>query len=126
MKAPVDKPTRVASDLMDDAAAEGRRQSRSAKQQLDHWARVGRAMSLPATAARIRIESALAGRIPLSQLMQHERAVYDAEVDAAISEDARAISFGSELARRGVTTVAIDADGVLHQYNPDGTSHPLD
>ena len=40
-----DRVTRVAADLMDSAAAEGARQSRSAKQQLDHWARVGRAVS---------------------------------------------------------------------------------
>lgn len=36
----VDRVTRVAADLVDSAAAEGARQSRSAKQQLDHWARV--------------------------------------------------------------------------------------
>ena len=40
-----DRVTRVAADLMDSATAEGARQSRSAKQQLDHWARVGRAVS---------------------------------------------------------------------------------
>jgi hypothetical protein len=43
MTNPADRVTRVAADLMDSAAAEGARQSRSAKQQLDHWARVGRA-----------------------------------------------------------------------------------
>ena len=41
-----DRVTRIAADLMDSAAAEGARQSRSAKQQLDHWARVGRAVDL--------------------------------------------------------------------------------
>jgi len=41
-----DRVTRIAADLMDSAAAEGARQSRSAKQQLDHWARVGRAVSI--------------------------------------------------------------------------------
>jgi hypothetical protein len=40
-----DRVTRVAPDLVDSAAAEGARQSRSAKQQLDQWARVGRAVS---------------------------------------------------------------------------------
>ena len=41
-----DRVTRVAADLMDSAAAEGARQSRSAKQQLDHWARGGREVSV--------------------------------------------------------------------------------
>ena len=125
MKAPADKPTRVAVDLLDAAAVEGRRQSRSAKQQLDHWARVGRAVSMPATAARIRIEDALAGRLPVSALGAEERTVYDAEVDAGISEAVRAVSFGQLLGARGVTTVALDPEGVLRQYNPDGSSHPL-
>ena len=37
-----DKVTRFAADLVDAAAVEGARHSRSTKQQLDHWARVGR------------------------------------------------------------------------------------
>lgn len=58
-----DRVTRVAADLMDSAAVEGARQSRSAKQQLDHWARVGRAVTSHQTAARRRIEAALAGEL---------------------------------------------------------------
>ena len=46
-----DRPTRVAVDLLDSAAAEGVKQSRSAKQQLDHWAQVGRAVSMHETSA---------------------------------------------------------------------------
>jgi hypothetical protein len=49
-----DRPTRFAADLLDSAAEEGARQSRSAKQLLDHWARVGRAVAMPHTAARRR------------------------------------------------------------------------
>ncbi len=45
MPGTADRVTRFAADLFDSAAAEGARQSRSAKQQLDHWARVGRAVS---------------------------------------------------------------------------------
>ena len=54
-----DRVTRVAVDLFDSAAAEGQRQSRSAKQQLDHWARVGRAVSSQHSASRRRVEAAL-------------------------------------------------------------------
>ena len=63
-----DRPTRVAVDLFDSAAEEGRRESRSAKQQLDHWARVGRSVSMHQTAARRRVEAALAGELPLADL----------------------------------------------------------
>ena len=46
-----DRVTRTATDLYGSAVAEGARQRRSAKQQLDHWA-VERAVSSRHTAAR--------------------------------------------------------------------------
>jgi hypothetical protein len=117
-----DRPTRVAVDLLDSAAVEGARQSRSAKQQLDHWARVGRAVSMHDTMARRRIEAALAGDTPLMALAPHEQAVVNAELDARIQAHAQATSYGEVLAAEGVTTVALDDDGNLVEYRPDGTT----
>ena len=68
MSEAVDRVTRVAADLLDSATVEGARQSRSAKQQLDHWARVGRAVSSQHTASRRRVEAALAGALATSEL----------------------------------------------------------
>ena len=51
--------------------------------------------------------------------------MFNAELDAAISETARRVRFGEVLSGRGVTTVALDANGVLTRYHPDGTSSPL-
>lgn len=124
MKAVPDRPTRVASDLL--AAAEGERQSRSAKQQLDHWARVGRAVSAQTSAARRRVEAALAGGLDEGELSADERVVLNAELEASISEAARSIRFGEVLAARGVTTVALDEHGRLTRYHPDGTTSPLE
>ncbi len=121
-----DRPTRVASDLLASAAVEGARQSRSAKQQLDHWVRVGRAVSMPHTAARQRVEHALAGELPWRDLTTGEREVVNAEIDAAVSGAARTISFGEVLAARGVTTVALDDNGVLTRYHPDGSTTALE
>ncbi len=120
-----DRPTRIAADLFEAAAVEGARQSRSAKQQLDHWARVGRAVSMTQTAARRRVEAALAGELYEGDLTAEERTVFNAELDTSISETARGISFGEVLAGRGVTTVALDDNGVLTRFNPDGTTSPL-
>ena len=125
MKAVTDRPTRVAADLMDAAAVEGERQSRSAKQQLDHWARVGRAVSAHSSASRQRVEAALRGALPDRDLTADERVVFNAEVDAAISETTRSIRFGEVLAARGVTTVALDDEGRLTRYHPDGTTSLL-
>src|SRR5277367_4642330 len=120
-----DRVTRVAADLMDSAAAEGARQSRSAKQQLDHWARVGRAVSTQQTAARRRVEAALAGRTPLAALTVEEGVVFNAEISAAIEENLSRTHYGDTLAARGVTTVALNEAGDIVEQRPDGTSVTL-
>ena len=117
-----DRPTRVAVDLLDSAAVEGRRESRSAKQQLDHWARVGRSVSMHQTAARRRVEAAMTGGLPLAQLSGAERLVVNAELDASIQSRAGSLSFGDALAAEGMTTVALDEDGALVEYRPDGST----
>jgi hypothetical protein len=117
-----DVPTRFAADLFESAQAEGARESRSAKQQLDHWARVGRSVSMHQTIARRRIEAVLAGEIDLDELSDEERVVANAELDTAIEERARTASFGPQLGAAGVVTVALDADGHLVEHRPDGTT----
>jgi hypothetical protein len=121
-----DRVTRVAADLLESAAAEGARQSRSAKQQLDHWARVGRAVSSQQTAARRRVESALVGELDLQGLSAEEGVVFNAEIAAAIQEDLAKSNYGAVLADRGVTTVALNDEGDIVEHRPDGTSVVLD
>jgi len=117
-----DRVTRFAADLVDSAAAEGARQSRSAKQQLDHWARVGRAVSSQHSAARRRVEAALAGELELRDLSVEEGVVFNAEVAAAIQENLAESNYGELLAQRGITTVALNETGEIVEYRPDGSS----
>ena len=121
-----DKVTRFAADLVDAAAVEGARHSRSAKQQLDHWARVGRTVSTHHSTARRRVEAALQGTLALTDLTPEERLVTNAETDAAVAERLRTVRYGDVLAAEGVATVALDDDGRLVRYAPDGTTTPLD
>ncbi|MCV7426473.1 ParD-like family protein [Mycobacterium montefiorense] len=114
--------TRFAADLVDSAAAEGARQSRSAKQQLDHWARVGRSVSSQHSAARRRVEAALAGDLELGELSIEEGVVFNAEISAAIQENLNESHYGELLAKRGVTTVALNQAGEIVEYRPDGES----
>jgi hypothetical protein len=117
-----DRVTRFAADLVDSAAAEGARQSRSAKQQLDHWARVGRAVSSQHSAARRRVEAALAGELELRDLSVEEGVVFNAEIAAAIQENLAESNYGELLAQRGITTVALNETGEIVEYRPDGSS----
>jgi hypothetical protein len=121
-----DKVTRFAADLVDAAAVEGARHSRSTKQQLDHWARVGRTVSTHHSTARRRVEAALEGTLTLSDLTPEERLVTNAEADAVVAERLRMVDYGAVLAAEGVSTVALNDDGRLVRYDPDGTSTALD
>jgi 2-keto-3-deoxy-galactonokinase len=120
-----DKVTRFAADLVDAAAAEGARESRSAKQQLDHWVRVGRAVSQAESAGRRRVEAALAGTLATDELTAEEGVVFNAEITAAVEETLIGSHYGQILAAEGVTTVALDEDGRLREYRPDGTTVAL-
>jgi hypothetical protein len=117
-----DRVTRFAADLVDSAEAEGVRQSRSAKQQLDHWVRVGRAVSSQQPASRRRVEAAMAGGLPLKELTVEEGVVFNAEIAAGIEESLGRTDYGRVLAARGVTTVALNDDGDIVEHHPDGTS----
>jgi hypothetical protein len=125
MAATADRPTRVPSDLLDSAAVEGVKENRSAKQQLEHWARVGRAVCALQTAARRRVEAALAGALPVEQLSDEEGIVFDSEVESRLEARLRTTNLGAVLAARGVTTVALNEQGELTEYRPDGTSAPV-
>src|SRR6185436_717610 len=95
-----DRVTRFAADLFDSAAAEGARQSRSAKQQLDHWARVGRAVTSQHSVARRKVEAALAGDVSVRELTAEEGVVFNAEISAAIQEGLAGTDYGAVLAAR--------------------------
>ena len=120
-----DRVTRFAADLVDSAAIEGARQSRSAKQQLDHWVRVGRFVSTQHTVSRRRVEAALAGALPMSDLSVEEGVVFNAEIAAAIEEGLEQTHVGELLAAEGITTVALDDAGNLVEYRPDGSTTVL-
>jgi hypothetical protein len=126
MAVTADRVTRFAADLIDSAAAEGARQSRSTKQQLDHWARVGRAVSTQQTASRRRVEAALAGDLEMGELSVEEGVVFNAEISAAIEEKLVTANYGDVLAARGVTTVALNEAGEIVEHRPDGSSVVLE
>jgi glycine/D-amino acid oxidase-like deaminating enzyme len=117
--------TRFSIDLIEAAQSEAARESRSTRQQLDHWARLGMRVSMRSTVARRRIERALAGRVPLAALDDEERAVANAEIDVNIAGASGATSYADQLAREGVTTVTIDEDGRFIERRPDGVTTVL-
>ena len=121
-----DRVTRFSADLVEAATAEGARQSRSTKQQLDHWTRVGRAVSSQHSASRRRVEAALAGDLDMTELTLEEGVVFNAEISAAIEERLAGTHYGEQLAARGITLVALNDAGDIIEYRPDGSSAALE
>lgn len=114
-------PLRFSADLIDAAAVEGQAHSRSAQQQLEHWARVGRALVCGSPAQRERVTSALAGRLPNEALTEHELAVVNAEVSAAIEAKVEELNLGDVLASTGHPSIGLDGDGRVVERSPDGS-----
>jgi hypothetical protein len=121
-----DRMTRFDAELFEAAVDEGRREHRSARQQLEHWTRLGRELSAHETAPRRRIAAAVRGEIPLSVLTTEERFVANVELDVAIRERAATASFGRAVLKAGMTAVALDENGVLTEFHSDGTVLTLD
>ncbi|OHT78135.1 hypothetical protein BKG69_15935 [Mycobacteroides chelonae] len=118
MAAPADRPTRVASDLLDSAAAEGARQSRSAKQQLDHWARLGREVSSQDTVSRRKVEAALAGQLSMRELTPEEGVVFNAEIEVELQRRIAATNVQDELRAEGIRVVVLNEAGEIVEYPP--------
>ncbi|MDL9946489.1 hypothetical protein QSJ19_12975 [Gordonia sp. ABSL11-1] len=121
-----DKVTRFDADLVESAIAEGRRQHRTGRQQLEYWARVGRALTSHESASVARIEAAVNGDRPTTDLTEPEGRAFDATIRARVGEHLATADYRETLKERGITTVALDDDGRMIEYRPDGTTRIVD
>jgi hypothetical protein len=78
-----------------------------------------------ALAARRRVEAALTGDLELHELSVEEGAMFSAEIATAVQERLAGSNYGTLLAERGVTTVALDENGEIVEHRPDRSSAPL-
>ncbi|MCD4527116.1 ParD-like family protein [Nocardioides sp. cx-173] len=78
--------TRFDEALFKTAAAEGSRQSRSARQQLEHWARLGAALSAQVESPVNRVRLALEGTIAQRDLTLDEARQFDAAIAVRIDD----------------------------------------
>lgn len=57
--------------------------------------------------------------------LAYEGVAFNAEVSASIEENLASTHYGKALASEGVTTVALDEQGRLIEYAPDGSTTKL-
>lgn len=113
-------PTRVSQDLFDAARAAGHVHSRSATQQLDHWARIGRALETSPSVTHDAVARVLSGQASYDELSGQSQAVVRASWDDQISRRIASLNFADELGAAGKPWYTADADGnvVTHQPGP--------
>ncbi len=94
-------PTRVDGDLFDAAKSVGAIASRSAAQQISHWARIGRELEAsPATSLRD-IQRVLAGETDYDSLGERGQAVVRASWDEQMADRRESLDLAAEFAQAG-------------------------
>lgn len=115
-------PTRIDQALFDAAKAAGELQSRSAAQQLDHWARIGRELESSPAVTHDLIARVLAGQTPYDALSDREQAIVRVAWDKEIADRINGLDFEDRLRAGGRPWAEADADGkvVVHDAGPSG------
>ena len=113
--------TRIAVDLLEAAEIEGLREHRSMAQQIEHWARVGREVTLQESSVRRVFQESLEA-VPRNVSAEVvARGMLAAETNARIQNRMLSTQLPRILAGQGIDTVALDEDGRLVEYRADGT-----
>lgn len=111
-------PTRVDGALFEAAKSSGLIHSRSAAQQLAHWARIGREFESSAGVSARDVEAVLAGDGSYDRLHEREQAVVRAGWDERLAERIETFDLGAVIEQQGVGWAENDDDGNLVITDP--------
>jgi flagellar hook assembly protein FlgD len=109
---------RIDDDLYASAKAAGDVMSRSASQQITHWARIGRELEASEHVSASRIAGVLAGAVAYDDLEPEEQAVVRAEWTDRLEARRRTLDLAAEFAAEGRTWVEVDDDGRVVERTP--------
>jgi hypothetical protein len=106
-------PARIDDDLYASAKLAGEVQSRSASQQVAHWARIGREIEASATISHKDIAEVLAGSRSYDSLTAKEQALVRAEWSTRMGVAREALNLAQQFGAEGRTWVELDDDGAV-------------
>lgn len=116
-------PIRLDRELLEAAKLAGSHQSRSAAQQIAHWARLGREIEASRTISAHTITAVLHGRQSYDTLEPDDQAVVRAEWTNRLDAVADGIDLASEFAAAGRRTwIDIAADGTIVRREASASS----
>ncbi|MGZ4693814.1 MAG: TA system antitoxin ParD family protein [Acidimicrobiales bacterium] len=111
-------PTRIDDELFASAQLVGPLMSRSASQQITHWARIGRELEAAGSVSQRAIADVLAARQDYDQLTAEEQAVVRAEWAERIDARREALDLAQEFSDQGRSYVELDDDGEIVRRGP--------
>jgi hypothetical protein len=111
-------PTRLDEELYRSAAAEGKRMSRSAAQQIAHWARIGREVEARPSVTPADIAAVLDGRGDYDNLDVNEQAVVRAEWNERVAARLRELDYATEFAAAERSYSEVDGRGNAVRRTP--------
>jgi len=111
-------PTRVDDDLYASAKLVGDVMSRSAAQQLAHWARIGRELEASGTVSHQDIADVLGGRRSYNNLPAREQAVVRAEWAERMTLVRAGLDLAAEFTAAGDTYPELGPDGQVVRVAP--------
>lgn len=115
-------PTRIDDELYTSAKEVGALMSRSAAQQIAHWARIGRELEAADSVSHREITRVLAGRGDYDDLTAHEQAIVRAGWAERITQRLSELDLAAEFTAAGTPYAELDEHGraVLRQPAPPG------
>ena len=118
-------PIRVDDELYASAKLVGRLMSRSAAQQVAHWARIGRELEASPSLSHRAIAAVLDGRRDYDALTDHEQAVVRAEWAERITERREGLDLARQFESDGHSYVELDQEGNVIRHGATAT-RPVD
>ncbi len=118
-------PTRIDDELFEHAKLVGSLLSRSAAQQIAHWAKIGRELESAEGVSTRAIANVLAGRSSYDALTDEEQAIVRAEWAERIEERREALDIAGELAAQGRSWVELDDDGEVVERGGEPPEEPV-
>jgi hypothetical protein len=111
-------PTRIDEDVATAAKAAGELLSRSAAQQVNHWARIGRELEASKSVSQREIAKVLSGRTSYDVLNVREQAIVRAEWNERMTALREGMDLAAEFSVAGQGWVEADADGKVVERSP--------
>jgi hypothetical protein len=117
-------PTRIDDDLFASAKAVGEVMSRSASQQVSHWARIGRELEAAASVSQRAVAEVLAGEGSYDRLTAEGQAVVRAEWSERLDARIASLDLARSFADGGRSYVELDDDGNVVRIAAPGDPAP--